>query len=146
MKTIKSIVFGICVLSFINVNSQNLSQKQIERQKNKVELFSVQEFSNLHFWFHNKVQDLKLSNDVEEQYSYIISKYTYKMSRLDDKDSTYSYNEMVQEIHVLIDKTNTDLKPILTQKQYRENVKIMNTFKELVLNKLELKYSQNVNQ
>ena len=146
MKTIKSIVLGICVLSFINVNSQNLSQKQIERKKNKVELFSVQEFSNLHFWFYNKVQDLKLSNEVEEQYSYIISKYTYKMSRLDDKDSTYSYEEIVKEIHSLIDKTNMDLKPVLTQKQYRENVKIMNTFKKMVLNKLELKHSQNVDQ
>ena len=144
MKTLKLLLIGIFVLSITNVNSQGMTQKQIERNKNKVQLFSVQEFSNLHIWFHNSVLDLRLSNEVEEQYGHIISKYTYKMSRLDDKDSTYSYDEMVEQIHELVQSINEDSKPILTQDQYRDHLKIMDTFKRTVLNKLELKHLQMV--
>lgn len=142
MKTIKLIVIGICVLSFMNVNSQSLSQKQIERKKNKVTLFSTQEFSNLHFWFYYKVLDLKLSNDAEAQYSYVISKYTSKMSRLDDKDSDYSYDEIIAETHSLIHKINTDSKSILTVQQYNDHLEFMTIFKRTILNKLELKNAQ----
>ncbi|MEH6535373.1 MAG: hypothetical protein V7719_03195 [Psychroserpens sp.] len=144
MKTIKSILIGICILSFISVNSQSLTQKQIDRKNNKVELFSTKEYSNLHIWFYNNVLELELSDDVEEQYGHIISKYTHKMSRLDDKDSNYSYDEIVQEIHSLINKVNKDSKPILTVKQYNDHVYIMTRFKQRVLDKLQLKNSQNV--
>ncbi|OUS00446.1 hypothetical protein A9Q86_10770 [Flavobacteriales bacterium 33_180_T64] len=128
----------------MTVNSQSLSQKQIERRNNKVALFSTQEFSNLHIWFYNNVLDLKLSNEVEEQYGHIISKYTYKMSRLDDKDSDYTYGEMVERVHSLVREINMESKPILTIKQYNDHAKIMINFKQTVLNKLEFKNSQTV--
>lgn len=142
MKAIKLIVIGICVLSFMNVNSQNLTPKQQEREKNRVDLFSSQEFANLHIWYNNKVLELRLTDEQEEQYSYVLSKYTYRMSRLDDKDSDYSYEEMVEEVHSLIAKIDKDSKPILTDKQYEDHLKITKEFKQAVLNKLKLNHSK----
>lgn len=141
MKTFKSIVIGIIVLSFISVNSQNLTSKQLDKKNNKVMLFTVQEYSNLHLWFYNNVQDMVLSNDVEEQYSYIISKYTYKMSRLDDKDSLLNPIEIRTQMQEYIKKINEDSKPILSQDQYRIHKRIMDGLQERIFEKLDLKYS-----
>ncbi|MEH6535371.1 MAG: hypothetical protein V7719_03185 [Psychroserpens sp.] len=144
MKTFKLILIGICIFSFTNINAQHLSQKQIARKNNKVALFTTQEFSNLHIWFYNQVLDLKLSNEVEDQYAGIISKYTYRMSRLDDKDSDYSYDEILKEIPSLINEINKHTKPLFTDKQYNDHLKIMTSFEQTVLNKLALKNSQDI--
>ncbi|MBO6607933.1 hypothetical protein [Psychroserpens sp.] len=141
MKTFKSIIIGIIVLSFVNVNSQSLTSKQLDKKNNKVMLFTVQEYSNLHLWFYNNVQDMVLSNDVEEQYSYIISKYTYKMSRLDDKDSLLNPEEIRTQMTDYIQKMNEDSKPILSQDQYRIHKRIMDGLQERIFEKLDLKYS-----
>ncbi len=141
MKTFKSIIVGIIVLSFVNVSSQNLTPKQLEKKNNKVMLFTVQEYSNLHLWFYNNVQDMVLSNEVEEQYGHIISKYTYKMSRLDDKDSLLSYEEIRIQMQDYIKKINKESKPILSQDQYRIHKRIMDGLQERILEKLDLKYS-----
>ncbi len=141
MKTFKSIIVGIIVLSFVNVNSQNLTPKQLEKKNNKVMLFTVQEYSNLHLWFYNNVQDMVLSNEVEEQYGHIISKYTYKMSRLDDKDSLLSYEEIRIQMQDYIKKINIESKPILSQDQYRIHKRIMDGLQERIFEKLDLKYS-----
>ncbi|WP_033961134.1 hypothetical protein [Psychroserpens jangbogonensis] len=142
MKTIKLIVIGICVLSFMNVNSQNLTPQQIERENNRIDLFNTQEFANLHIWYNNKVLELRLSEEQEVQYSFVITKYTYRMSRLDDKDSDYSYEEMVEEVHSLVAKIDKDTKPVLTDTQYEDHLKITKEFKQTVLNKLELNHSK----
>ena len=142
MKTIKLIVIGICVLSFMNVNSQNLTPQQIERENNRIDLFNTQEFANLHIWYNNKVLELRLSEEQEVQYSFVIAKYTYRMSRLDDKDSDYSYEEMVEEVHSLVAKIDKDTKPVLTDTQYEDHLKITKEFKQTVLNKLELNHSK----
>jgi len=58
MKTIKTFITIIFIFTIYNVNSQ--SQKITELEKNRVRLFSMEEFSNLSLWFYNELNEMKL--------------------------------------------------------------------------------------
>ena len=70
MKTIKTFITIIFIFTIYNVNSQ--SQKITELEKNRVRLFSMEEFSNLSLWFYNELNEMKLTEDLENQYKDII--------------------------------------------------------------------------
>lgn len=141
MKTIKSILSIICVLTFINVNSQNVSQKQKqkERQENKVKLFTTQEFSNMHLWVYNQSLEMRLSKEVDNEYGSIMSMYTSRISRLDDKDKDFTHTEIIEQLNILIIKLNTSIQPILMHQQYTKHLEIINVIKRSIVNKLNLK-------
>ncbi|WP_034058777.1 hypothetical protein [Lacinutrix jangbogonensis] len=137
MKTIKSILSIIFILIFININAQ--SQKQLEREKNKVELFSMKEYANLHIWFESKVDDMKMTKEVDDQYYSILSMYTGRMSRLNDKDKNFSKNEITEKFNALVVNLNDGVKPILNVEQNDKHSEIMKTVSRAILNKLNIK-------
>ena len=93
MKTIKTFITIIFIFTIYNVNSQ--SQKITELEKNRVRLFSMEEFSNLSLWFYNELNEMKLTEDLENQYTSIFAMYTTRMSRLDDTDKGFTKEEII---------------------------------------------------
>ena len=116
----------ICSLAFIlfatYVNSQALTEKQKEREKNKVDIYSSEEKDNLQRWFYDQTNMLGLSESVRDNYQRIISDNVYDMRRLNDKDSGNSQEEIVDKFGKLVDKTNTSVKPLLTDDQYAKHL------------------------
>lgn len=119
MNTYKWAFIGIFLFSFLNSGAQQLTRKQQERENNKVEIYTSEEKDNLQMWFHEQVKDMNLSNEVDAQYFGILVNYTSSMMRLNDKDKDYTEEEIKTRFDRLVEKLNNDVKPILTEEQYK---------------------------
>ena len=137
MKTIKTFITIIFIFTIYNVNSQ--SQKITELEKNRVRLFSMEEFFNLSLWFYNELNEMKLTEDLENKYTSIFAMYTTRMSRLDDTDKGFTKEEIITKFKDLEGNLNNDINKILNQEQYSKHSEIMKVLSRAVLNKLEVK-------
>ena len=128
MKSIKAIVLFICITAFSQANAQK-SQKEIDREKNKVEIFSDEEKANLQLHFYDKTKAMNLSEEVEEDYYRLVLHYIYDMRRLNDKDNNNSDEEVKQGLKTLTETMNSKIKPILSKDDYQTH---LNNFNDLL--------------
>ena len=99
----------------------------------------MEEFSNLSLWFYNELNEMKLTEDLENQYTSIFAMYTTRMSRLDDTDKGFTKEEIITKFKDLEGNLNNDINKILNQEQYSKHSEIMKVLSRAVLNKLEVK-------
>ena len=130
MKSIKLYIVSIFVLTVTSVVGQ--TQKQINQEKNKVEIFNHEERANLHWVFYQKTQAMNLSKVVDQEYSMYLSHYAYDMQRLNDKDKDYTDDEIKEELGKLITKMNSRIEPILTEDQLKIHNKNWNDIMKVV--------------
>ncbi|KAA1244442.1 hypothetical protein [Aquimarina sp. RZ0] len=114
----KTIITGLLLLTSLATFSQTQKEKQQERQKNKVEIFSSKEKDNLQVFVAEEVGKMKLSEDLQDDYYMIIGYHTNKMSRLDDKDAQLTEKEVISRFKQMIKDLETDVKEILTKDQF----------------------------
>ncbi|WP_422105921.1 hypothetical protein [Winogradskyella sp.] len=122
MKTTKLLFAIMFVLTSATVTGQ--SQKQLEREKNKVHILTDEERANLQLLFYDKTKAMNLSEDTEEAYYRYFFHYVYDMQRLNDKDQDYNKEDMKKEFRKLVTKMDARMAPILTDEQfkmYKEN-------------------------
>lgn len=108
------LIFFIC----FSISSQNLTEKQKEHEKNKVEIYSTDEKDNIQRWFYEETNKLKLSETNRAEYNRILSDNIFDIRRLNDKDKDYSQTERDTKFDSLVKKTNSQVKTILTEEQY----------------------------
>jgi len=130
MKTFKLIFVSIFVLTFNTVFGQ--SQKELEREKNKVEILTVEERANLQLQFYERTKAMNLTEDVEEEYYRYLLHYVYDMQRLNDKDKDFTDDEMKSELSKLVTKMNSRIEPILTEDQFKLHKKNWNDIMKVV--------------
>lgn len=119
MKLFKLFVFSFALLFAIPQINAQTNQKVRERQENKVDtLYSMEEKANIHLWAFNEVQKMHLNDDKEDEYFRIVFKYTYRISRLNDKDQDYTNEQRKVEFDKLISQMDAELKEILDEKQF----------------------------
>lgn len=119
MKPNQFLLASICLLSVNLIFSQNPETKEMKRQAAKVDtLYTVDERANIERWFYDRVNEMNLKTDVREDYDRIVYSYIYDMSRLNDKDKSYTNQEVHEKFDMLIGKMNGELKAILTDDQY----------------------------
>lgn len=110
-------LFLIC--SSFSFGQNGKSQQQIRRQAAKIDtVYTVEERANMGMWLNERVNDMKLSDEVREEYDAIIFSRIYDMSRLNDADKDYSDDEIQTKFDEIVDKMNMDVKSILTTEQY----------------------------
>ncbi|GGZ80030.1 hypothetical protein [Algibacter mikhailovii] len=114
----KHLLLTICLLLVANIGAQNLTEKQKEREKNKVKIYTPDEYDNLQIAFREGVDAMKLSEDKLEQYDAIVLKYVSKMVRLNDKDQGNSPEEVKIKFSENIDQMNAEVKEMLSPKEY----------------------------
>lgn len=114
-------LFCLAVLTTIGLQAQQsqMSAKQLEREKNKVEIFTPAERDNIQRWFYEQTNSMKLSDDVRSEYSGTLVYYTYDMRRLNDKDQNRTHEEVLADFVKLFDRANEAVKPLLTDAQYK---------------------------
>ncbi|WP_271764772.1 hypothetical protein [Aquimarina algiphila] len=112
------ITTGLLLFFCISVFSQTQEEKQAEREKNKVEIFTSGEKDNLQFFFKEQVDKMKLTEDLRDDYYGIILYYTNKMRRIGDKNKGYTEAEIKTKFDAMVIKLNDEVKEILTKEQY----------------------------
>ncbi len=128
MKHLK-LLFTILFLSlYVNSYGQK-SQKQIDLEKNKVQIFSDEERANLQLHFYDKTQEMNLSEDVEEDYYRLLLHYVYDMQRLNDKDKDFTSDEVKLRLEKIVTKMNVKIKPVLTEEHYQTH---LNNFNDIL--------------
>lgn len=140
MKTFKLIFVSIFVLTFNTVFGQ--SQKELDREKNKVEIFTVEERANLQLLFYERTKAMNLSEDVEEEYYRYLLHYVYDMQRLNDKDKDFTNEEMKSELSKLVTKMNSKIKPILREDQFKLHKKNWNNIMKVVYFKNDWEWTE----
>jgi len=126
MNYVKFVLTVLVCISFCAVNAQKLTEKQKEREANKVEIFTSEEKDNMQMWFHEETKKLNLSEEESERYRQIIANNVYKMRRLNDKDSKLTEEEVTTEFKKLVEKTNFEVKDVLSEEQYEMHLKNFN--------------------
>ena len=127
---------GFSLISLLNINAQELTQKQLEYEKNKVQIFTVNERDNLLNWFGDRAKLMNLTETKEDEYTNILIFYFVKMGRLDDKDKENSKEEIIQKLDVLIKKQNAEIKDILTVDQYKMHLENYGEFMQSIKNRI----------
>jgi hypothetical protein len=122
MKTAKLVTIMIC-LFMVSVAVAQKSQKQINLEKNRVQIFNDEERANVQYHFYEKTQELKLDDDAEAEYYRIIVYHVYDMGRLYDKDKNNTDEEIRTALKALVKKMDAEVKPILTAEQYKMHQK-----------------------
>lgn len=125
MKYLKVILLGFSFGLVFNAYGQK-SQKQMDLEKNRVQIFNDEERANVQFHFYEKTVALGLSDEVEAEYYRIVLKNVYAMSRIDDKDQNNTEEEQRTKLKEMVAIMNTEVKPILTKEQYQQHVNNFN--------------------
>ncbi len=128
MKHLKLLLIILFLSLYVNSYGQK-SQKQIDREKNRVEIFSDQERANLQLHFYDKTQEMNLSEDVEEEYYRLLLHYVYDIQRLDDKDMALTDDEIKVELEKIVPKMNSKIKPVLSEADYQTH---LNNFNDIL--------------
>ncbi len=123
-------ITSIILLFSISINAQELTAKQKEYEKNKVEIFTVKERDNLQYWIQQEFAKMNLSEEKEDEYINILISFKAKMGRLVDKDKDYSKEEILQEIDELIIRQNKAIKKILSEEEFEMHLE---TYDKLLL-------------
>ena len=110
----------LIVFAMISSFGQNtISTKQQRRQAAKVDtVYTVEERANMGQWLYERVNDMKLSDEVREEYDAIVFSRIYDMSRLNDKDKNLTDEEIHVKFDEIVDRMNMEVKEILTTEQY----------------------------
>jgi len=135
MRVLNIIVIVCSLFVCSSVNSQTLTEKQKEREKNKVEIYSSKEKDNLQMWFYEETNKMGLSEDVRDEYSSLVTDNVFDMRRLNDKDSENTPEEITVKFKKLVEKTNASVKPLLTDEQYEMHKKNFGKLTEAALKK-----------
>jgi hypothetical protein len=126
MKRIQIVYFIAAAMIFcLKVEAQK-SQKEIELEKNKVEILGHEERANLQYYFYLKTKELGLNDENEAEYYRILIHYTYDMNRLNDKDQDNSEEEIKSKLKALIKKMNSEIRTVLNEEQFKLHVKNFN--------------------
>ena len=83
--------------------------------------FTKDQKNTLHYLIYDTVNKMNLDQDVMDQYYAILYSHTYKMTRLDDKDQTYTPEERREELNSITDAMNSQLKEILSDEDYKSH-------------------------
>jgi len=143
MKIILRVVmfFSLFLITSAGMTAQTLTEKQKEYEKNKVQIFTVNERNNLLNWFTERAESMDLSEAKEDEYTGILIFYFVKMGRLDDKDQGNSKEEILQKMDELTKKQDAEVKKILTEEQYKVHVENFDKLIQSIKNRIsETKY------
>ena len=123
MKNLYQITF-IFLVFCSSITAQELTEKQKEYEKNKVQMFTVEERDNLQGWLQEEFSQMNLSEEKQEEYTTVLLSYVGKIQRLDDKDSGNSKEEVIEKIDKLMAKQDKDLQKILSPEEFAMHTKI----------------------
>ncbi len=123
-------IASIILLFSMTIKAQDLTVKQQEYKKNKVEIFTIKERDNLQYWIQEEFAKMNLTKETEEDYVNTLLTYKAKMARLVDKDKDYSKEEILAKIDEIIDRQNAALKKILTNEEFQMHLE---TYDKLLL-------------
>lgn len=138
MKTIKTLLVIIVMLSGVYSNSQTLSPREQERQNNEVEILTLEERWDLQIWFYQELQSMNLDQETLEEYESNFLMYSSRMMRLDDKDQDNTQEEVIEKLDELVEELNVTMKTILPQESYEiheDNLKILINYVKLKMDR-----------
>ncbi|WP_109300952.1 hypothetical protein [Aquimarina sp. AU474] len=115
----KTTITGLLFMAVLFTFGQTKNQKQLERETNKVEIFTATEKDNLQVFVAEQVDKMKLSENLRDDYYMIVGYHTNKIGRLDDKDSPLSEKEIQTKFKKMITSLDADVKEILTEDQLK---------------------------
>lgn len=118
----------VIVLISIPLSSQT-NRQQLDREKEKVMIFTPEERANLQLWFYEQTQKMGLSEEINAEYERIFYDHIYEMSRLNDKDNALNDNQIRGGFDDIVKKMNVQMKELLTEEQY---VQHLENFGEIV--------------
>ena len=131
MKHLK-FLFTILALSLFATIYGQQTQKELEREKNKVQIFSDEERANLQLHFYDKTKEMNLSEEVEEDYYRLLLHYVYDMQRLNDKDKGNSDEEVKVQLEKIVSTMNSKIQPVLSKEQYQQHLNNFNDILERI--------------
>ncbi|MDU8887085.1 hypothetical protein RXV94_13020 [Yeosuana sp. MJ-SS3] len=124
MKTSFLLIVAFTLFISNPIASQDLTQKQLEREKNKVEIYTPNEKDSIQMSFYNQANKMGLSEKNREKYNRIITDFVFDMKRVNDKDKDLSAEEMEEKLLKLEVKSNNKVKQILNQEQFEKHKKV----------------------
>ncbi|WP_299439307.1 hypothetical protein [uncultured Aquimarina sp.] len=100
------------------MQAQELTNEQKERLKYKVDLFSTDDVELQTLWYEDRMDKMKLSGKLRQDYKKIVVYHAYKMECLGNPEVQLSDEQIRREFPKQIRKLHNDVKSILNPKQF----------------------------
>ena len=78
---------------------------------------------------------MKLDQETQDLYFSKINSHSYRLSRLDDRDSELTVEERRVEINKIIKELNRDVKDLLSEENYESHVVIFDDILKMIYEK-----------
>jgi len=126
---IRSIYMTVVIVLICFPLSSQTNRQQLDREKEKVMIFTPEERANLQLWFYEQTQKMGLSEEINAEYERIFYDHIFEMSRLNDKDNALNDKQIRGGFDAIVKKMNVQMKQLLTEEQY---VQHLENFGEIV--------------
>jgi len=121
---LRKIVIVSCLLISALGYSQTLSvKKDANKDVKKHRIFTSEERDNIQLWYHDQVEEMKMSDAVREKYESIVEYYVVKIYYLSDKENGYLDDDELMKVKFdeYVARLNGELKPILSKENYQQH-------------------------
>jgi len=135
MKIIKILLVVASIFAISTVNSQNLTDNEVDKKEERMRVFTMEEFSNIHIWFMNQVNAMGMNDKLQLEYDTLLAFYNEKITRL-NKEKDIKSEEYIKNMKLQILELNSRVEPILSAEQNKKHLEIMRVLERAVVNKL----------
>lgn len=113
------------------------SASGLAQQHKQVYAFTPSEMDNVQMWFLDETDSLQLSDEKEQDYINTVSSEMNRVFRLTYEDSEYSKEEIKERAKRIFEETSKEVKPMLTEKQYKRHRKTTQRMLKAYLKRLD---------
>jgi hypothetical protein len=132
MKTGKLLItIALLLITSLNINAQDSHVDAVDSEK----IFTPKDRDFIQLWYYDQVLKMDLNQKGRDDYSSLLSYYTYKMGRLRLAKYNYTDKEMKAEFDKLVRNLNLEMKDFLSDKDYKIHVKSFKKIEDVVYEK-----------
>lgn len=111
--------------------------QKTDEANTQVYVFTPAEMDNTQAWFIKRLDGMDLSKETRQKYNRAFENNMNSVFRLTQTNADYPKSEIKERLKRIFDKTNEDVKPILTKEQYKEHLETADILQKAYLKRLD---------
>jgi|GEM_PF-6302354 len=135
MNQIKYLLAAIALVSTLQLSAQETDSEFEIAPDGRELLLTPKDKDFLQLWFYEQVLKMTLDSEGRDDYSSLLTYYTYRMGRITLPKYGYTDAEQQQEFDRLVGELNDEMEDFLNEEDYKVHMESFGKIEELVYKK-----------
>lgn len=135
MNQIKYILAAIALVSTLQLSAQEKETEPMIALDGRELLFTSKDKDFLQLWFYEQMLKMSLNEQGREDYSSLLTYYTYRMGRITLPKYEYTEAEQKAEFDRLVVELNKEMEDFLNEGDFKVHMESFSRIEELVYQK-----------